>query len=162
MKNPFRKLHTSEVLLLSGYAVLFDFLFFVEKAGDSPFFVFLGIVALSFWSVGRHKAISPVLYPFYLFLGYVFGAWLGSLAGASNAPAAIGMFLCLALLLLIFLELICGIIFATKDAYKVIILLVLGFLVASTLDRIFITPYEMGEKGPSYPEWRVIEENEWL
>lgn len=157
-----RKLHTSEVLLLAAYAVLFASIFLVKDGAgeDLNFFTFIAMVGLSFWCVCRHKAISPVLYPYYLFLGYLFGALLGIFAGSSNAPAAIGMFMCLVLLLLIFLELICGIIFATKDSYKIFILVVLGFLVASTLDRIFITPNEMGEKGSSYPDWRVIEENE--
>jgi len=69
MKNPFRKLHTSAVLLLAAYAVLLASIFLVKDGAgeDLNFFTFIAIVLLSFWSVWRHKAISPVLWPFYIY-----------------------------------------------------------------------------------------------
>lgn len=169
MKKLFRKLHTSEVLLLAAYAVLLASVFLVkEGAGeDLNFFTFIAMVALSFWNVWRHKAISPVLYPFYIFLGYFLGALFSNgVNGAGSGPgAAIGFLIGMILLGLTCLELICGIVFATKDAYKMLILIILSFLIVLTLDKMFVTSDEMGEKGPTfyldeYPDWRVLETRE--
>lgn len=170
-----RKLHTSEVLLLAAYAVLlYSFYLIEENAGEDvnlSFFTSVGIVALSFWSVWRHKAISPVLYPFYIFLGYFLGALFSNgIVGAVSGPGGvIGFLIVMILLGLICLELICGIIFATKDAYKMLALITLSFIVVFALDKTFITSKEInaGEKGSSYyldeyPDWRVLEEAEAL
>jgi len=90
---------------------------------DLNFFTFIAIVLLSFWSVWRHKAISPVLWPFYIFLGYGLGSLFANGIGGSGPGAAIGVFIGLIFLGLTCMELICGIVFATKDAYKMLALI---------------------------------------
>lgn len=164
MKKPFRKLHISEVLLLAAYAVMFASSFFMEDgaAEDLNFFIFIAVVLLSLWSAWRLKAISPVLYPFYIYLGAIFGLLLSNSGGASGPGAAIGLFLGLIFLGLICLEIIWGALFAVKDSPKMIVLIMLSFLVVFTLDRLFITSDEMGEKGPTfyldeYPDWRILQ-----
>lgn len=158
MKNFFRKLHNSEVLLLAAYAGMFASSFFMEKSAseDINFFIFIAIMLLSLWTVWRHKVISPVLYPFYLYLGAIFGLLL------SNSGGVLGLFLGLIFLGLICLEIIWGALFAAKDSPKMIVLIMLSFLVVFTLDRLFITSDEMGEKGPTfyldeYPDWRILQ-----
>ncbi len=162
MKNPLRKLHTSEVLLLAAYAVglVSYFLLNENDAAIMILFCLVSITALSIWSMVRLKVIPPILYPYYIFLGMT----LGSLFG--NTGMVVWFVLGLFILSFIFVHLVICLSIKVKGFHKMLIMLVLSFSIVFALDRIFITLAEInaaGEKGPDfymdkYADWRVIGE----
>lgn len=158
-----KKLHISETVLLLLYLVLLAsmFLFKDDFAFVGTIFSILSISSVSAWSMSKLKIVSVVLWPFYIYLGMIFGLLLGNLGG-SGPGAAIGFFIALILFGFICIQILLGLIFATRDSYKIFILIALSVLALMIHDRIFISPNEIGERGrdyylEKYSDWRVLE-----
>ncbi len=173
MHTHLKKLHVSEVLLILQYALMISGYFVVRTldlrgaAEDTVAILALVSVvsysALSVWSMAHRKAISPVLWPLYLWLGFSAGSFFHGMGLVDSGP---GVMILLAMGVIfagipIALQFVFVMIYATKDFPKFVALVIGGFVAARLIDGMFITSDEVGEKGRAYylskyPAWRVL------
>ena len=163
-----RKLRPSEKITLAIYLV-----FPIARllANEELGFVlcllsFIAITAFSLWDMWKSKSISLVLWPFYILLGTLIGLLVGAyLTPSGDVTFGAGIifmaFTGAFLLGLTILLLLSSLFLTPKDFYKPFALLVLSFGIILSLDLIFVTPDEIGERGCSYtlkstPDWRVF------
>lgn len=163
-----RKLRSSEKIILAIYLVFpISRLLANEELGFLLGLLSLvAIITVSIWDMWKSKSISLVLWPFYILLGTLIGALVGAyLSPSADVSFGAGIiFMAFAgafLLGLALLLLLSALFLAQKDVLKPLALLMLSFGIILSIDLIFVTPNEIGERGCEYvlesiPDWRVF------